>query len=153
MGATSNRRTWNTLRSTAISNSSAGSTPHRCRTRQIFGVAKDFCPNSPKLAQKNSKRVTSKEKLSMSFWAPFFSNQSMLGAIFAHIFREFVKVFRDFAWFLGILPGFSPNQHCWGGLALPPLTPVPHQDGTTQVQRCSYSTWASDDVWVAFPWV
>jgi len=52
----------------------------------------------------------------MSFWAPFFSNQSMLGAIFAHIFREFVKVFRDFAWFLGILPGFSPNQHCWGGL-------------------------------------
>jgi len=30
-------------------------------------------------------------------WAPVFLNQKMLGAIFAHIFTEFVKVFRDFA--------------------------------------------------------
>ena len=33
----------------------------------------------------------------MSIRAPFFSNQSMLGAIFAQIFREFVKVRRDFS--------------------------------------------------------
>jgi len=32
----------------------------------------------------------------MSIWTPFFSSQSMLGAIFAHIFREFVKAFRYF---------------------------------------------------------
>jgi len=25
---------------------------HRCRSKQIFGSAKDFCPNFPKLAQK-----------------------------------------------------------------------------------------------------
>jgi len=24
----------------------------RCRSRQIFGIAKDFCPNFPKLARK-----------------------------------------------------------------------------------------------------
>jgi len=30
-------------------------------------------------------------------WAQVFSNQKMLGAIFAHTFTEFVKVFRDFA--------------------------------------------------------
>jgi len=30
-------------------------------------------------------------------WAPVFSNQKMLGAIFAHTFTEFVQVFRDFA--------------------------------------------------------
>jgi len=29
-------------------------------------------------------------------WSPVFSNQKMLGAIFAHTFTEFVKVFRDF---------------------------------------------------------
>jgi len=40
----------------------------------------------------------------MSFWAPFFSNQSMLGDSFAHFFREFVKVFRGFA---RILKDFS----------------------------------------------
>jgi len=30
-------------------------------------------------------------------WAPVFSNQKMLGAIFVHTFTEFMKVFRDFA--------------------------------------------------------
>jgi len=30
-------------------------------------------------------------------WAPVFSNQKMLGAIFAHTFMDFVEVFRDFA--------------------------------------------------------
>jgi len=28
---------------------------HRCMSRQIFGGVKDFCPNFPKLARKNSK--------------------------------------------------------------------------------------------------
>jgi len=40
--------------------------------------------------------MTSDKKLFISFWAPFVSNQSMLGAIFAHIFREFSQIFRDF---------------------------------------------------------
>jgi len=45
----------------------------------MFGGAKNFCPNSPKLAR---------NKLHL--------NQSMLGAIYAHTLRDFVKVFRDF---------------------------------------------------------
>jgi len=53
----------------------------RCRSKQIFGGAKKFCPDSPELARK----MTSKKKLFMSFFtsirAPLFSNQSMFGAI------------------------------------------------------------------------
>jgi len=80
------------------------SSKHRCKSREILGGTKDFCPNSPKLARKSSKKSDlQKKQLFMPFWAPF-SNQSMLGAISAHIFmkftqifRDFVKVFRDFA--------------------------------------------------------
>jgi len=57
----------------------------------------------------------------MSIWAPLFSNQSILDAIFAQIFMEFWKVLRDFARILKDfnrilkdLPGFSPNQNFWG---------------------------------------
>ena len=69
----------------------------RCRSRQILGM-EGFLPEfSQTYLKKTPKKVTSEKKLFMSFWAPFFSNQSMLGTIFAHIFRELVKVFRDFA--------------------------------------------------------
>jgi len=57
-------------------------------------------------------------------WPLVFSNQKTLGAIFAHTFTEFVKVFRDFAL---MLKDFKPNQNFWGVLALPappPPTPV-----------------------------
>jgi len=30
---------------------------HRCRSKQSFGVAMDFCPNFPKLARKNFVRL------------------------------------------------------------------------------------------------
>jgi len=64
----------------------------------------------------------------MSFWAPFFSNQSMLSTIFAQIFREFAYIFREFVKLAEILPGFK--EFCrdfhqiktfWG--ALSPLHP------------------------------
>jgi len=57
---------------------------HRCWSKKIFGGAKEFCWDSPKLA-----RNIVQKKLIMSIRAPLFSNQSMLGAIFAQIFREF----------------------------------------------------------------
>ena len=57
-------------------------------------------------------------------WAPVFSNQKMLGAIFAHTFTEFVKVFRDFALMLKDFHQIKP----FGGVltlpAPPPPTPV-----------------------------
>jgi len=65
--------------------------------------------------------MTSKrKKVFMSFcplWAPFFSNQSKLGAIFARIFKVFAQIFGDFgrvSQILQTLPEFSPNQNFWG---------------------------------------
>jgi len=73
----------------------------QCRSRQIFGGAKDFCPNSPKLARKKNsiKENDLEKKLFMSFWAPFlhilsggvcsdFQGFCDLGAIFTHPFRR-----------------------------------------------------------------
>jgi len=52
----------------------------------VFGVAKDFFPNSPKLSRKKlHKSYPQKEKkLFMLFWEP-------LGVIFAHIFRGLIR--------------------------------------------------------------
>jgi len=66
-------------------------------------------------------KMTSKKQLFMSIRAPFFSNQSMLGAIFAQILEILPG-------FYGILAGFSPNQNfltCGCTPAPPPPTPVP----------------------------
>jgi len=43
-------------------------------------------------------------------WAPFFSNQSMLGADFACIFGSLPRFLLILPGFLEVLPGFSPNQ-------------------------------------------
>ena len=43
---------------------------HTCRSRQIFGGAKEFCPDSPKLAPKSKKTSKKKEKLIMSIRVP-----------------------------------------------------------------------------------
>jgi len=60
-----------------------------------------------------------------------FSNQSMLATIFAHFFKEFVKVYRDFARILQgfdrILRNFSRNftKSKLLGVRFPPCTPAP----------------------------
>jgi len=51
----------------------------------------------PEFSQLSRKKSNKNHLQKMSIRAPFFSNQSMLGAIFAQIFREFVKVRRDFS--------------------------------------------------------
>jgi len=63
--------------------------------------------------------------------APFFSNQSTLGAIFACIFREFAQIFRDFAKvftdFQRLFPDFHQIKTFGGALetpAPPPPTPL-----------------------------
>ena len=78
---------------------------HRCSGRQIFGGAKDFCPNSPKLARKKLKKVTSKNKLCMCFWEPFFQIKEGW-APFAHIFRGLLRFSRILRRFSAILLGF-----------------------------------------------
>jgi len=68
---------------------------HRCKSRQIFGGGERFLPEFSQTCPKTHKKVTTKQ-LCMWFWAPFFSNQSRLGATIAHIFREFAQIFMDF---------------------------------------------------------
>jgi len=97
------------------------SSNHRCRSRQIFGDAKDFCPNFPKLARKNYKGDLPKKSKKTSafwFWAPFSSNQRTS--------NDSVKVVTpfcpDFHGFCPDFKGFCPDFHqiniCGGALAL-----------------------------------
>ena len=58
---------------------------------KFLGVRRNFARIFPNLPEKYSasEQVTSNKKLFMSIRAPLFLNQSMLGTIFAQIFREF----------------------------------------------------------------
>ena len=114
--------------------------PHRCRGRHIFGIAKDFFPNFPKLARNIFVRLflqiishkdplfgmTSKNGLHVFFckrWVPFlksnnvarhFWNQATLRAIFAQSFRDFAQILEILPRLSGILPRFSTNHNfCW----------------------------------------
>ena len=94
--------------------------PHRCRSRQIFWGAKDFCPNFPNLPEKylghflcmktifwmTSKKVWFWAPFLQikAHWAPFFSNQSTLGAIFFQIKARWAPFLLLFS---GSLPRFS----------------------------------------------
>ena len=69
--------------------SDGGALLHKCRSRQMLGGAKDFCPNSPKPSQKNST-ITLKWKHVGRHFCSYFRE-------FSQIFRDFVKVCRDFA--------------------------------------------------------
>jgi len=56
---------------------------HRCRSRQIFGGAEDFCPNFP---EKNSKENDLKKSDCISFHVGrIVSNQGASSTIFAQI--------------------------------------------------------------------
>jgi len=63
---------------------------HRCRSRQIFRGAKDFCPKSPKLARKTPKKISS-----CDFGWLFFKSKHV-GHHFCSGFQGFCDVFRDF---------------------------------------------------------
>ena len=72
-------------------------------TRHLLAIsigvgAGKFLGNGKIFARKKlQKSDVQKKTLHVILGATFFSNRSMLGAIFAHIFRECVKVFRYFA--------------------------------------------------------
>jgi len=52
---------------------------------------------------------------------------------------------------LGRVAGEHPQEN--GQQQFEIVLLAPHQDGTKQGRRRSYSTQALDDIWVAFPWV
>ena len=98
-----------------------GGAAHRRRSRQMFGGAKDFCPNSPQLARKNSITKWPPKKLLMLFWAPFL-------LIFTGVFSDFQVFCEGFQRFCPDFHGFSPNQNFWGALAPPEPCP-PYTSG------------------------
>jgi len=61
----------------------------------MFGGAKDFCPNLPKLARKSPKNVTSKKTSELSFWVSFLENRSTYSD-FANVFTHFAQMSTDF---------------------------------------------------------
>jgi len=124
---------------------------YRCRSKQIFGIAKDFCPNFPKLARKVVVRLlpknllpqrllrpffgaTSKKDLHLFFckyWVPFFEVKQRWAPFlprFSGILPRYCGILPGFSGILpkfsGILPGFSTNQNFGGELA-PPEPPPP----------------------------
>jgi len=57
---------------------------------KFLGVPRNFSRILPNLPEKYFKKVSSpQKKLFMSIRLPLLLNQTMLGAIFAQIFREF----------------------------------------------------------------
>jgi len=117
----------------------AGHIDHRCRSRQIFGSEKDFCPISLEkildhflceyFLKKNVFGMKKSFHVILHTLGSIFSNESMLDAIFTRSFQgvcqgfhRFCPDFRGFCQFSGILPGFSPHQNFWGAVAPPAPT-------------------------------
>jgi len=93
---------------------------HRCRSRQIFGGGKDFCPNFSNLARRNSKendlqrkgtylpkfpltcpksykwKRDLKKSSALWCWVPFFVNQ-ITYSDFAKVFTHFAQISTYFA--------------------------------------------------------
>ena len=95
---------------------------HRCRSRQILGSTRDFflkniwatfCViifSQQRSWKQTFLRLASKKKVFSHTSGAIFSNQTTLGAVFARIFRDFVKVFTDIAkisTFFRILTNFA----------------------------------------------
>jgi len=99
---------------------------HRCRSRQIFGGAKDFCQNLPKLARKVFVRLLPTNFLPQGLRRTFVAWRPKNG--FVVIFCKRLAPFLPR--FSGILPGFSTNQNL--GVRLHPASyttdPVANRD-------------------------
>ena len=100
---------------------------HRCRSRQILGGAKDFCPNFLKCVWKDFVRLLRPNIFPQRSWRPFFGvtsskrsscvflqtlgaifwSQTTLGAIFARILGILTRFSEILPRFSGIMPRFS----------------------------------------------
>jgi len=111
---------------------------HKCRSRQFFGVAKDFCPKIPQLARNDFVRLWPTNCLSPTkIMKNFFGVTSKKGL---HAF--FLQMLCTICWsqttmgafllgfsailprFSGMFPGFLTNQNFYGRPCTP-TTPPP----------------------------
>jgi len=71
-------------------------TTHRCRSRQIFGGAKNFCPNFRKFARKKSKENDLQKKQKRShLTGRIFSSEGTSSTIFAQISPKLAQIFAN----------------------------------------------------------
>jgi len=61
---------------------------YRYRSRQIFGGAKEFCPNSPNLPEIKSNIIDLQKKLFRSIRAPCFFKSKHVGRHFSSKFQR-----------------------------------------------------------------
>jgi len=103
---------------------------HRCRSRQILGSAKDFCPNFPKLTRKVLCDFWLQIFCLCVFckrWAPFFFNQPFLPA-FLEFYPDFQVFCPEFQGFCSDFQGFYPDFRqikTFGGAFARPAPPPP----------------------------
>ena len=134
---------------------------HRCRTKKIFGGAKDFCPNFPKLTRKLLHNFCQQifshkdheylflcdlqEKcLHLFFWKPLgvsFWSHTTLGAIFARVFWDFAQIFRDFVQIFGNFAQIFDRSNLLG-VRLHPLHPrLLHYWSRTETKVYNLQSW------------
>jgi len=90
----------------------------RFRSREIFGVAKDFCPTFPKLSGKVFCATFTYKFSPTKIMKTFFGVTSKRGL---HVI--FCKPWAPFSrGFSGMFPRFSENQNFWGCAWAPPPT-------------------------------
>ena len=95
---------------------------HKCRSRQIFGHAKDFSPKSPKLARKvlcDFCQQIFSHKEPFLVWPPktgFMCFSANVGHHFLKAGPIFARIFRNFIW-------ISANQN-FRGCAFTPCNPA-----------------------------
>jgi len=101
---------------------------HRCRSRQLFGGAKEFCPNSHKLARKSSSgkfgRHFFKSKHVRRHFCSNFQGVVKVLSSFARILWDFASIFTESKLFLGVrLHPLHPRllRQCFHGSAMFPL--------------------------------
>ena len=118
---------------------------HRCRTGQVVGNPKEFCPNFPQLVWKNflhhtihevpkwkpKRYIKTKKKIGLQFSGRQFLRKK--SQILTYFIQSHLKVLKHlcpnflgfFPEYLRILPRFSTNQEFWGCACFraPPAAP------------------------------
>jgi len=113
---------------------------HRCRSRQIYGGAKKFCPDSPKLARKllQNKWLPIKKALHVNSGAIILDSKHVWRHFF-QIFREFQKVLRNFSWILWDFHQIKTFAGAFAPPAPPPPTPVCVMDASFEFWNLNFS--------------